>query len=130
MTDFSLRRVAVSPRRQFVSLWIPVIIWCGLIFWLSSIPKLRFFHVDWLDFVFRKAGHMGIYGILARLLARALIGSTYWPWKKIFAWSLALAILYAGTDEWHQRFVPGRLGQPPDIGFDAIGAWLALGLRP
>ncbi len=119
-----------SPVRRFLLLWVPVIIWCGFIFWLSSIPKLRFFHEDWLDFVVRKAGHMGVYGILARLIARALTGSTFWSWKKIFAWSLALAILYACTDEFHQLFVPGRFGRPLDVVIDAVGAWLALGLRP
>ena len=70
------------------------------------------------------------YGILARLLARAFMGSAFWPWKKIFAWSLALSILYASTDEYHQLFAAGRRGAPLDVTIDGVGAWLALGLKP
>lgn len=113
-----------------LSLWLPVLAWCGIIFFLSSIPHLRFVENNRWDFIIRKAGHMGIYGILARLLARALTGSTFWPWKKIFLWSLALAFLYACTDEYHQTFVAGRVGAVHDVVIDTFGAWLALGIRP
>lgn len=113
-----------------LSLWLPVLLWAGIIFYLSSIPYLRFLRNDTWDFVIRKLGHMGVYGILARLLARAFTGSTYWSWKKIFAWSLALSILYACTDECHQMFVAGRVGALHDVIIDGVGGWLALGLRP
>jgi VanZ family protein len=109
---------------------LPDVLWCGVIFWLSSIPHLRFFKEDLIDFLFRKSGHMGVYAILARLLARALTGSTFWPWKKIFAWSLALSIFYACTDEYHQTFVAGRHGSPKDVAVDSTGAWLGLGIVP
>jgi VanZ family protein len=110
-------------------LWLPVAFWCVLIFYASSIPYLRFLQ-SWWDYPLRKAGHMGIYAILARLVARALTGTTFWPWKKIFAWALAFSILYACTDEYHQSFVPGRGPAMHDVIIDGIGAWLALGLRP
>ncbi|HEY8449741.1 MAG TPA: VanZ family protein [Bacillota bacterium] len=47
------------------------------------------------------------------------------PWARyLTAW--LLATLYAATDEWHQRFVPGRTGSLTDVGIDAVGALLAL----
>jgi VanZ family protein len=115
--------------KRFVSLWLPVLLWAVLIFYLSSIPYLRF--VDaWWDFYLRKFGHVIVFGILARLIARALTGSTMWSWKKIFAWSLVFTILYAISDEYHQSFVPGRVPAVHDVMLDSLGAWLALGVKP
>ena len=119
-----------SPLAAYVSLWLPVVLWCGVIFSLSSVPHLRLFKAEWLDFSVRKTAHMVEYAVLARLLSRAFTGSAFWSWKKIFAWSLALAILYACSDEYHQTYVAGRLGTPRDVVFDSLGAWLALGLKP
>jgi len=114
---------------SFLGFWLPVLLWAGFIFRLSCVPHLRFLQ-SWWDFPVRKAGHMLVFGILARLLARALTGSTYWPWKRIFAWSLALTLLYAASDEYHQRFTPGRVPAAHDVVIDGLGAWLALGIRP
>ncbi|MFA5975344.1 MAG: VanZ family protein [Elusimicrobiota bacterium] len=111
------------------SLWLPVIVWAAFIFYFSSLPYLRFVQ-PWWDYPLRKAGHMMIFGILARLIARALTGSTFWPWKKIFAWSLLLALLYAATDEYHQSFTPGRGATVQDVVIDGTGAWIALGMIP
>ncbi len=116
--------------KKFLSLWLPVLIWAGFIFYLSSIPHLRFLQNEFLDFVVRKIGHLGVFGILARLLARAFMGSTFWSWKRIFACSLIAAFLYACVDEYHQSFVPGRHASPEDVAIDTFGSWLALGIKP
>jgi len=113
-----------------VSLWLPVLIWAGFIFYLSSISYLRFSQNDLLDFVIRKIGHVGVYGILARLLARAFTGSTFWSWKRIFTCSLVASFLYACTDEYHQSYVAGRHASAQDVAIDTLGSWLALGLKP
>ena len=42
------------------------------------------------------------------------------------AWALAVAVLYAITDELHQGFVAGRHASPVDVGIDATGALLAI----
>jgi VanZ family protein len=73
---------------------------------------------------------MGVFGILARLLARAFTGSTFWSWKRIFVCSLVVSFLYACSDEYHQAFVPGRHASMDDVTIDTIGAWIALGIRP
>jgi VanZ family protein len=115
--------------KRFLSLWLPVFVWAGFIFFLSSVPHLRILQ-SWWDYPLRKFGHAAVYGILARLIARALTGSTFWPWKKIFAWSLVLTFLYAVTDEYHQSFVPGRVAAAHDVAIDTVGGWVALGLVP
>jgi VanZ family protein len=59
------------------------------------------------------------YAILAVVLVRAT-GS--------YMWAVALAVAYAGSDEFHQTFVRGRHGSPIDVGIDAIGALIGLGV--
>lgn len=122
--------------KKFLWLWGPVVIWCGVIFWLSSISS---FHTDalrWgirnrtLEMVLHKIAHLIEYGTLARLFARALTGSTFWSWKRIFYVSLLLSILYGASDEFHQRFVMGREGKVSDVVVDGICAWLGLGMIP
>jgi VanZ family protein len=116
--------------KRFFSLWVPVLVWAAFIFFLSSIPHLRFMENNLWDFIVRKIGHMGVFGILARLVARALTGGTRWSWKKIFVGSLVLSFLYACSDEFHQAFVPGRHASAVDVAIDTAGAWIALGIMP
>ena len=127
----SLRFSAPSSlgRPAALSLWLPVLAWAGVIFYLSSIPYLRITEA-WYDIILRKLAHLIVFGILARFLARAFTGSTFWSWKKIFTWSLILSVLYACSDEYHQSFVPGRGASVIDVAIDATGVWLALGIRP
>jgi len=81
--------------------WLPAIAWAGLIFAFSAQPNLRFAPDEGLDFLVRKAGHMVAFGILALLLWRAMAGTT--AWRRPWAWALALAVLYAASDELHQE---------------------------
>ena len=113
-----------STRRQLFLVWAPVVAWAALIFVLSAQPHLRFVPDEGLDFVVRKIGHLGVFGILALLLWRALVGTTDWrvPW----AWAFALTVLYAASDELHQGFVAGRHPSAIDVGIDAAGALIAL----
>jgi VanZ family protein len=113
----------IFGRRVFVT-WLPAIAWAGLIFAFSAQPNLRFAPDAALDFLVRKAGHMAVFGILALLLWRAVAGTTVRrrPW----AWALALAVLYAATDELHQGFVAGRYPSAIDVGIDAAGALIAV----
>jgi Predicted integral membrane protein len=100
------------------SRWLPVLVWAGVIFALSSIPSLSSGLGAW-DTVLRKGAHMTEYAILACLLVRATASS---------AWAFGLAVAYAATDEFHQTFVHGRHGSPIDVGIDAVGALIGLGV--
>lgn len=122
MDERTQRALPGSGRRVLV--WLPAIAWAGLIFALSAQPNLRFVPDAGLDFVVRKLGHMGVFGILALLSWRALAGTT--AWRRPWAWAFALAVLYAASDELHQVFVAGRHPSAFDLAIDATGALLAL----
>lgn len=103
-------------------LWLPVLLWCGLIFFLSSIPNLRTEFRFW-DLVLRKAAHMTEYAILFLLTRRAVVGSS--AAFAGYAGTLAaiFTILYAVSDEFHQSFVPTRGPTVQDVGIDAVGVF-------
>lgn len=90
----------------------------------SEEEQLRFAE-DW-EYPIRKTAHMTEYAILGFLLLGALSGkqSISRRWAAFFA--LAGAVLYAGTDEIHQYFVPGRACRIYDVGFDAAGALIGI----
>lgn len=104
--------------------WGPAIAWAGLIFAFSAQPDLRFVPDEGLDFLIRKAGHMVVFGILALLIWRAVATTT--ARRRPWAWALALAVLYAITDELHQGSVAGREASAVDVGIDAAGALFAI----
>ena len=90
----------------------------GLIFFLSAQPDLSSGLGTW-DTVLRKGAHMAEYGLLWFLWWRALgYGS---PLAAI-----AITLLWAASDEYHQSFVDGRHGSPWDVAIDAVGVGLGV----
>jgi VanZ family protein len=108
----------IARVRPALRLWVPVVVWAGLIFALSSVPDLGTGLGTW-DLVLRKLAHAAEYAVLGALLARAT-GSP--------RLAFALAVLYAASDELHQHFVPGRHGVPLDVAIDAAGALIGVTL--
>lgn len=100
----------------------------GLIFVASSQPELPLVLNKTVDFITKKAGHVTEYGVLAFLLWRAISGEREWPALSSFGGAFIFSLLYGVSDEFHQTFVPGRTGRLTDVGFDALGVLLALGL--
>ena len=107
-------------------LWAPVVVWMGLIFYLSAQSQLPGLPAQWLDYLVKHAGHFAGYGVLAVLYWRI---ARHGPWNGRVALliSLACAILYGLSDEFHQSFVPRRDPSPVDLAIDAAGAVTALG---
>lgn len=101
--------------------WIPVILWCSLIFYLSSIPDLKTNLGIW-DFILRKCAHMFEYAILFILNQRAL-KKTFSEWSvgKIILAAFCFSVLYAVSDEFHQSFVPSRGPSVRDVLIDTTG---------
>jgi len=102
--------------------WLPALFVMALIFIFSSQPGDRLPNfLDW-DYVVKKTSHVVVYGLLA-LSYLHLFGyerKYYW-----LAW--AMALLYAGTDEFHQSFIPHRTATLFDaLIFDDFGAAIAL----
>ena len=112
--------------RPILRYWLPPVLWMGVIFILSAQPSLPH-HPDILsDLILKKVGHMMEYGILAFLLWRALSRGRDALSRLALVTALVVSVLYAASDEYHQTFVPGRKGTPLDVGFDAVGALVAL----
>ena len=100
-------------------LWVPVIIWAGLIFYFSSIPYLKT-ELEY-DFLLRKTAHAAEYFIFTLLLYRAIKGSYYVNDFHLIVYPASLSLLYAASDELHQSFVMGRSASIRDVLIDAIG---------
>jgi len=98
--------------------------WAALVFLASAQSDLVFVPDPALDLIVRKLGHAGVFGILALLLWRAFATTT--RVRRPWAWALALAILYAISDEVHQGGVSGRYSSPVDVAIDAAGALIAV----
>ncbi|MCK4919283.1 MAG: VanZ family protein [Candidatus Pacebacteria bacterium] len=105
---------------NYIKLWLPVFLWCGLIYYFSSIPSLKSDFSSDVDFVLRKIAHMSEYGILTFLFFRASIGQKLY-FRKAIAHSVIFSIVFAITDEYHQLFVYGREGSLRDIFIDSLG---------
>jgi VanZ family protein len=102
--------------------WIPSAAWAALIFGLSSIPLgpgSRLFPGS--DLV----AHLGLYGVLGFLLARAA-GRTLPRWRggAVVLAAGILGTVYGATDEAHQALVPGREPEAADLLSDGCGAFL------
>ena len=113
---------------RYLRYWLPVLLWMWMIFVASSRSSLPFVLNKTVDFVTKKAGHVTEYGALAFLLWRAISKERGWPALPSLGGAFVLSLLYAISDEFHQTFVLGRSGRLTDVGFDALGALLALGL--
>lgn len=81
--------------------------------------------IDRLNFIVRKAAHITEYTILSICLYRGWY-SVQLTNKGIAVLTFVSGVFYAATDEFHQRFVPGRGGQISDVGIDSLGCILGI----
>jgi VanZ family protein len=99
-----------------------------LLRWLF--PSLSPDHVETIHHIFRKCCHLTDYAILAGLLWRAVRQPSQKnprPWNWVEAGlALALVLLYAGSDEIHQVFVPSRTALTSDVFIDTSGGAIGL----
>lgn len=104
-----------------LKLWLPVAIWYGVIFWLSSIPQLEVTSEPIGNFLTRKFAHLAEYAILAFLILKAQRYE-----KPLLA--ITLAAILGIADEFHQGFVPTRAPKVVDLFFDFGGAIIGVTL--
>lgn len=112
--------------KERLKLWLPVLVWAGVIFGFSSLTINRATEFSWLDFIIKKTAHVVEYAILFWLLFRAWTNKGTEVKRSVVIYGLILCFVYALSDEWHQTFVPGREGTLRDVGFDTIGMLLSL----
>ena len=132
---------------RFLKYWLPVALWMGVIFFMSTNagsaqntsrilePLLRWFvpdisqhAIEWAHFIVRKGGHLSEYGILAMLVWRALMQGETGGAAKRAGWALLISAAYAASDEFHQSFVSTRTASARDVMIDSCGALIALAL--
>ncbi len=99
---------------------LPVMVYAGLIFLFSSFPN---FPGEFSLFVgYDKLAHLIEYYFFGILVCRWLLNE-----KKQFVkrhaliMTMLIGMCYAGSDEWHQSFIPGRVASIWDGLFDAAG---------
>ena len=108
--------------RTFVFYWLPVILYCLLIFIQSSYPVSQSLpaipHMD-------KLAHIGAYALLGFLFFRAFQSTSIWKSAVLIVILSALASSMFGiSDEIHQHFVPSRTADIVDVLADVAGSFL------
>lgn len=98
--------------------------------WLK--PDISGTTIAQIHFLIRKAAHLTEYAILAVLLWRGFrfrrinVRGSLWPKGAI---ALAIAVIFAATDEYHQAFVPTRGSSGGDVMIDGCGAIAGIMIR-
>jgi len=105
----------------FAKYWLPVYIYAALIYIFSSMSKPIPVEIPIPSF--DKFVHVVEYGLLALLTARALKSSPKnFSIITVNVFSMLATTLYGASDEFHQRFVPGRISSGWDVLADFVGA--------
>ncbi|GAB4429868.1 MAG: VanZ family protein [Bacteroidia bacterium] len=127
-------------RSVFLTHWLPLLCWMGLIFLLSHQDKTESNRTsEWLLWILdrlgidpevfreqggrlllRKLAHFTEYAVLYPLAFRVVVRYVALP-RALWMTLLGCAV-YAASDEWHQSFVPGRGPTPWDVLIDTCGA--------
>ncbi len=109
--------------KKFLWYWMPIIIYCIVIFVLSSLP-ITAEQLPGPDFKFKDLLlHSVEFFILSFLFLRAFVKE---KWQMPFYFAILFTILYGCLDEIHQLFVSGRILSFLDVVFNMIGALLIL----
>jgi len=105
-----------------IKYWAPVLLYCGMIVYLSSQSYPSRYLPSFLFGLSDKLVHGVEYGILGILLYRAFHQTT----RTIGSISLAIicAVAFGTSDEIHQWFVPNRQADIWDLVADSLGATL------
>ena len=106
---------------RLLSRFLPPLALMALINFLSDQPGLKS-GLGVADLIGRKLIHAGTFGLLFVLWLRAL------RWRAP-GWAAAIAFVYAISDEFHQHFIPDRIGSPIDVAIDTVGIAAAWWLR-
>ena len=148
-----MQNTSKSKKKVAIALsWLLVFLWMGFIFFMSaqdstnssaysrpiaeSVVKFQVkYHItqdhgytalqylNEVESTVRKIAHSTIFFILSVLVSMSLLLSDIKRSRVLFI-SIALSLLYAFIDEFHQFFVPGRASEMADILLDMLGILL------
>jgi VanZ like family len=112
--------------KKFTKWWLPVIVWMIVIFIGSSIGLLPRVGGKTTDGIAHRVAHMIEFAVLGALTLRA-VSKERSVTKRDMAIALVICVVYGASDEFHQRFTPGRSSEGLSVLFDVagglIGAW-------
>ena len=132
--------------REQLILYAPLIIWIGVIFFLSSgqgsstrtsiiirpileflFPAASFETIALYHGLIRKLAHFTEYAVLGFLASRAFAGSSgSFLLRHYYLGAGSLVLLVAASDEFNQSFNPERTGSPIDTLIDICGGLAAI----
>lgn len=146
--DGSISQMPVQTHSRWNRFWryAPLVAWMAVVFFASTdafsashsgqlirplllwlFPHISEGEISTVHFLIRKAGHLTEYAILGLLAARSFHGSAHAGLRRSwFAVSLALIVLYAFSDEFHQSFTSSRTASVYDSLIDISGGLAAL----
>jgi VanZ family protein len=111
--------------KNWIRNWWPAILMMALIFIASGTSGQNLPQFGSWDLLVKKGGHMTGYALLALALLRGLAGGKAVTRRQAVL-AVLLAAAYALTDEFHQRFTPGRGSSMSDVAIDTAGAVLGV----
>ena len=103
--------------------WGPAAVWAAVLFLLGAWP-IRL-DDDWWPPVSDKVAHLGLYTVLGAALAYARFRGARGPPHVMM---VVIGAFYGASNEWYQRFVPGRTPSLGDWAADVAGVVLGYGL--
>jgi VanZ family protein len=92
---------------------------------LAPIEKVSSINFDQVIMNIRKYAHFFAYFLLGLFL---ILTFKAFDLKKSYQLTVLIGFFYAVSDEFHQKFIPGRSGEIRDIFIDLIGILTAVGL--
>jgi VanZ family protein len=107
--------------------WGPAVLVMAVIFIASATPSSDLPTLGSWDFVAKKGSHMLGYALLSVAIFHGLNNRKSIT-RPQFMLAVCLAVIYAASDEWHQKYTPGRSPSLSDVLIDATGAALGLAL--
>ena len=124
--------------------WLPLLVWMLIIIGLSHMDGESSKALsDWVKTIVygflelfgmeddqEEGGNVGFWlRKIAHIFEYAMLWILSWrffrylfPIKKAIGIALLFCLIFASLDEFHQYFIPGRVGQFADVGVDMIGA--------
>ncbi|PYT37601.1 MAG: hypothetical protein DMF52_02715 [Acidobacteria bacterium] len=125
LRDVPVPVTVMSFRGTLHALWIwgPLFAYLVLIFYLSSLSRIPW-AAQYPDYLEHSTEYLG----LAILMARALNNGLRRPVSpRTLLVAFVVCVVYAISDEIHQKFVPNRFSDVTDVLSDAVGAGMGLG---
>src|SRR5690606_2974034 len=120
-------KLTTTSLASWFKAYLPPFLWAGVIFLFSAQSVLPGFDVSLYDFLLVNACHMTVCAGLYFLLYRAVKMTSHFLLQALYlVVPLVLCLIYAITDELHQSTVPVRYPTARDIGYDMLGASVAL----